>query len=122
VASKAKTSKRVTKPKQAAHIVPDAVRKPANQLLASLTGVMGKELLAEALVTIAGALVGGRYVRSQTTRDADNGAGDNDAPLTASEAIGRVLGTAIAGTGPKKAKGTSKKSPQRRIRSQETSG
>ena len=47
--SKAKTSKRVTKPKQAAHMVPDAVRKPANQLLASLTGVMGKELLAEAL-------------------------------------------------------------------------
>ena len=64
--SKAKPSKRVTKPKQVAHIVPEAVRKPANQLLASLTGVMGKELLAEALVTIAGALVGGRYVRSQS--------------------------------------------------------
>jgi len=120
--SKAKTSKRVTKPKQAAHMVPDAVRKPANQLLASLTGVMGKELLAEALVTIAGALVGGRYVRSQTTRDADDGAGDNAAPLTASESIGRVLGTAIAGTGPKKTKGTSKKSPKRRAKGQEASG
>ena len=78
--SKAKTSKRVTKPKQVAHIVPEAVRKPANQLLASLTGVMGKELLAEALVTIAGALVGGRYVRSQSAGVGADGAADNDAP------------------------------------------
>jgi hypothetical protein len=91
--SKAKTSKRVTKPKQVAHIVPEAVRKPANQLLASLTGVMGKELLAEALVTIAGALVGGRYVRSQSAGVGAVGAADNDAPLSASETIGRVLGT-----------------------------
>jgi hypothetical protein len=95
--------------------VPDAVRKPANQLIASLTGVMGKELLAEALVTIAGALVGGRYIRSQP------GSGDNDAPLSASEAIGRVLGTSLTDSGPKKNKGTVKKGSQRRTKSQETS-
>ena len=119
--SKAKTSKRVTKPKQVAHIVPEAVRKPANQLLASLTGVMGKELLAEALVTIAGALVGGRYVRSQSAGVGADGAADKDAPLSASEAIGRVLGTSLAGGGPKKARRTNKKAAQRRARSQGTS-
>jgi hypothetical protein len=119
--SKAKTSKRVTKPKQVAHIVPEAVRKPANQLLASLTGVMGKELLAEALVTIAGALVGGRYVRSQSAIVGADGAADNDAPLSASEAIGRVLGTSLAGGGPKKTRGTNKKAAQRRAKSQRTS-
>ena len=95
--------------------MPDAVRKPANQLIASLTGVMGKELLAEALVTIAGALVGGRYIRSQP------GSGDNDAPLSASEAIGRVLGTSLADSGPKKNKGTVKKGSQRRTK-KESSG
>ena len=119
--SKAKTSKRVTKPKQVAHIVPEAVRKPANQLLASLTGVMGKELLAEALVTIAGALVGGRYVRSQSAGVGADGAADNDAPLSAGEAIGRVLGTSLAGGGPKKTRGTNKKAAQRRAKSQGTS-
>ena len=119
--SKAKTSKRVTKPKQVAHIVPEAVRKPANQLLASLTGVMGKELLAEALVTIAGALVGGRYVRSQSASVGADGAADNDAPLSASEAIGRVLGTSLAGGSPKKTRGTNKKAAQRRAKSQKTS-
>ena len=119
--SKAKTSKRVTKPKQVAHIVPEAVRKPANQLLASLTGVMGKELLAEALVTIAGALVGGRYVRSQSAIVGADGAADNDAPLSAGEAIGRVLGTSLAGSGPKKTRGTVKKAAQRRAKSQGTS-
>ena len=119
--SKAKTSKRVTKPKQVAHIVPEAVRKPANQLLASLTGVMGKELLAEALVTIAGALVGGRYVRSQSAGVGADGAADTDAPLSASEAIGRVLGTSLAGGGPKKTRGTVKKAAQRRAKSQGTS-
>ena len=119
--SKAKTSKRVTKPKQVAHIVPEAVRKPANQLLASLTGVMGKELLAEALVTIAGALVGGRYVRSQSAGVGADGAADNDAPLSAGEAIGRVLGTSLAGNGPKKTRGTVKKATQRRTKSQGTS-
>jgi hypothetical protein len=96
--------------------VPDAVRKPANQLIASLTGVMGKELLAEALVTIAGALVGGRYIRSQP------GSGDNDIPLSASEAIGRVLGTSLTDSGPKKNKGTVKKGSHRRTKNQETSG
>ena len=95
--------------------VPDAVRKPANQLLASLTGVMGKELLAEALVTIAGALVGGRYIRSQS------GSGDDNAPLSASEAIGRVLGTSLTDSGPKKNKDTVKKGSQRRTKSQESS-
>ena len=119
--SKAKTSKRVTKPKQVAHIVPEAVRKPANQLLASLTGVMGKELLAEALVTIAGALVGGRYVRSQSAAVGAVGAADNDAPLSAGEAIGRVLGTSLAGGGPKKTRATNKKVTQRRAKSQGTS-
>ena len=119
--SKAKTSKRVTKPKQVAHIVPEAVRKPANQLLASLTGVMGKELLAEALVTIAGALVGGRYVRSQPASVGADGAADNDAPLSAGEAIGRVLGTSLAGGGPKKTRGTKKKAAQRRVKSPRTS-
>ena len=119
--SKAKTSKRVTKPKQVAHIVPEAVRKPANQLLASLTGVMGKELLAEALVTIAGALVGGRYVRSQSAGVGADGAADNNAPLSAGEAIGRVLGTSLAGNGPKKTRRTVKKAAQRRAKSPRTS-
>ena len=119
--SKTRTLKRVTKPKQVAHIVPEAIRKPANQLIESLTGVMGKELLAEALVTIAGVLVGGRYVRSQSTKGADDVAGDKDAP-TASETIGRVLGTSITGGGPKKTGGTNKKSAQRRTKSQKASG
>ena len=119
--SKAKTSKRVTKPKQVAHIVPEAVRKPANQLLASLTGVMGKELLAEALVTIAGALVGGRYVRSQSPGGGADGTADKDAPLSAGEAIGRVLGTSLAGGGPKKTRSASKKATQKRSKSQGTS-
>jgi hypothetical protein len=101
-----------------AHIVPEAVRKPANQLLASLTGVMGKELLAEALVTIAGALVGGRYVRSQSAGIGADGAADNDAPLSTSEAIGRMLGTSLAGGGPKKPRGTVKKASQRRAKGQ----
>ena len=98
--------------------MPEAVRKPANQLLASLTGVMGKELLAEALVTIAGALVGGRYVRSQSAGVGANGATETDAPLSTGEAIGRMLGTSLAGGGPKKAKGTVKKAAQRRAKSQ----
>ena len=79
---------------------------------------MGKELLAEALVTIAGALVGGRYVRSQSASVGADGVADNDAPLSASEAIGRVLGTSLAGGGPKKPKGTVKKAAQRRTKSQ----
>ena len=119
--SKVKTSKRVAKPKQVAHMVPEAVRKPANQLLASLTGVMGKELLAEALVTIAGALVGGRYVRSQSGGAGADGAAASDAPLSASEAIGRVLGASLTGGGPKKSRGTSKKTAQRRTKGQGTS-
>ena len=118
--SKAKTLQRVTKPKQVSHIVPEAVRKPANQLLASLTGVMGKELLAEALVTIAGALVGGRYVRSQSAGAGADSA-EHDAPLSAGETIGRVLGTSLAGGGPKKRRGTNKKAPQTRTKSQGTS-
>jgi hypothetical protein len=76
---------------------------------------MGKELLAEALVTIAGALVGGTYVRSQSA----SGGADN-APLTASEAIGRVLGTSLTGSGRKKNRAISKKGSQRRTKSQET--
>ena len=115
--SKAKTLQRVTKPKQVSHIVPEAVRKPANQLLASLTGVMGKELLAEALVTIAGALVGGRYVRSQSAGAGADGA-ENDAPLSAGETIGRVLGTSLAGGGPKRTRGTNKTVTQRRTKKQ----
>jgi hypothetical protein len=105
-----KTPKRAasTKTRASQLKVPDAIRKPANQLLASLTGVMGKELLAEALVTIAGALVGGRYVRSQSASS-----GEENAPLTASEAIGRVLGTSLTGS-------VSKKGSQRRTKSQET--
>jgi len=101
-------------------MVPEAVRRPANQLLASLTGVMGKELLAEALVTIAGALVGGRYVRSQSAGVGADGAANNDPPLSAGEAIGRMLGTSLAAGGPK-TKGTVKKGPQRRAKSQGTS-
>jgi hypothetical protein len=89
--------------------VPEAVRKPANQLIANLTGVMGKELLAEALVTIAGVLVGGRYVRSQSGSGADDGAGDNDAPLSAREAIGRVLGNSQKDGGQQKNQRTNKK-------------
>jgi hypothetical protein len=118
--SKAKTPKRVAKPKKrVTHLkVPEAVRKPANQLIANLAGVMGKELLAEALVTIAGALVGSRYVRSQSVGDA---AADNDVPLSASEAIGRVLGTSLANSGPKKNRGTKKKAAQRRTKSQKIS-
>jgi hypothetical protein len=115
--SKAKTPKRSvgTKRRVSQLKVPDSVRKPANQLLASLTGVMGKELLAEALVTIAGALVGGRYVRSQSASG-----GDDAAPLSASEAIGRVLGTSLTGSGPKKNRAANKKGPQRRTKSRET--
>ena len=78
--SKAKTPKRVANPKKrATHFkVPEAVRKPANQLIANLTGVMGKELLAEALVTIAGALVGGRYVRSQSASVGGDAAAEHE--------------------------------------------
>lgn len=121
--SKAKTPKRVANPKKrVTHLkVPEAVRKPANQLIANLTGVMGKELLAEALVTIAGALVGGRYVRSQSASVGGDAAADNDLPLSASEAIGRVLGTSLANSGPKKNRGTKKKAAQRRTKSQKTS-
>jgi hypothetical protein len=121
--SKAKTPKRVANPKKrVTHLkVPEAVRKPANQLIANLTGVMGKELLAEALVTIAGALVGGRYVRSQSASVGGDAAADDDAPLSASEAIGRVLGTSLANSGPKKNRGTKKKAAQRRTKSQKTS-
>ena len=119
VQSKAKTPKRTANTKkQVAHIVPEAVRKPANQLLASLTGVMGKELLAEALVTIAGALVGARYVRSQSAGVGADGTANNDAPLSAGEAIGRMLGTSLAGAAPKKPRGTVKKAAQRRAKSQ----
>ena len=112
-----KTPKRAasTKTRASQLKVPNAIRKPANQLLASLTGVMGKELLAEALVTIAGALVGGTYVRSQSASG-----GPDNAPLTASEAIGRVLGTSLTGSGPKKNRAISKKGSQRRTKSQET--
>jgi hypothetical protein len=121
--SKAKTPKRVANPKKrVTHLkVPEAVRKPANQLIANLTGVMGKELLAEALVTIAGALVGGRYVRSQSASVGGDAAADDDAPLSASEAIGRVLGTSLTDSGPKKNRGTNRKGSQRRTKSQETS-
>ena len=117
--SKAKTppKRAANTKKQVAHIVPEAVRKPANQLLASLTGVMGKELLAEALVTIAGALVGGRYVRSQSAGAGADGA-ENDAPLSAGETIGRVLGTSLAGGGPKRTRGTNKTVTQRRTKKQ----
>jgi len=113
--SKAKPRKRASSKSQASQLVPEAVRKPANQLIASLTGVMGKELLAEALVTIAGALVGVRYVRSQSGSSAGN-----DAPLSASEAIGRVLGTSLTG-GPKETRTTSRKGSQRRTKSQKAS-
>ena len=121
--SKAKVSKRSANTKKSgANIkVPEAVRKPANQLIANLTGVMGKELLAEALVTIAGALVGGRYVRRQSASVGGDATADNDAPLSASEAIGRVLGTSLANSGPKKNRGTKKKAAQRRTKSQTTS-
>jgi hypothetical protein len=118
VQSKAKkTSKRAAGTKtQASHLkVPNAIRKPANQLLASLTGVMGKELLAEALVTIAGALVGARYVRSQSASS-----GDDTAPLSASEAIGRVLGTSLTDSGQKKKRGT-RTGSQKRTKNQGTS-
>jgi len=112
-----KTTKRPVSPKKtASHLkVPDAIRKPANQLLASLTGVMGKELLAEALVTIAGALVGGRYVRSQAA------SGEDDSPLTASEAIGRVLGNSLMGSGPTKKKVADRQASRRRKKNQDTS-
>jgi hypothetical protein len=111
-----KPAKRAASPKpRPSHLkVPDAIRKPANQLLASLTGVMGKELLAEALVTIAGALVGGRYVRSQSS-----GGGEDNAPLSASEAIGRVLGTSLTDSGPAKKRTTDRKGPQRRTKNQD---
>jgi hypothetical protein len=117
--SKARTTKRAASTKKRASQLklPEAVRKPANQLLASLTGVMGTELLAEALVTIAGALVGARYVRSQSA----SGGGDEDAPLSASEAIGRVLGTSLTDSGPKKKRPTNRKGSQRRTKSQGTS-
>ena len=120
--SKAKVSKRSANTKKSgANIkVPEAVRKPANQLIANLTGVMGKELLAEALVTIAGVLVGGRYVRRQSGSGADNGAGDNDAPLSASEAIGRVLGNSQKDGGQKKNQRSNKKVAHRRTKSQRT--
>jgi hypothetical protein len=118
VQSKAKKAPKraaATKTRTSQLRVPDAIRKPANQLIASLTSVMGKELLAEALVTIAGALVGGRYVRSQAASG-----GDDNAPLTAGEAIGRVLGTSLTGSGPKKNRGVGEKGSRRRTKSQET--
>jgi hypothetical protein len=42
-------------------------------------------------------------------------------PLSASKAIGRVLGTSLAVGDPKKNRGSNKKAAQRRVKSQETS-
>ena len=121
VQSKAKVLKRSanTKKSGANITVPEAVRKPANRLIANLTGVMGKELLAEALVTIAGVLVGGRYVRSQSV-SSDDAAGDHDAPLSAGEAIGRALGNSQKSGGQKKNQRTNKKVAHGRRKSQRT--
>ena len=112
--SKVKNPKRVASTKRSAtHLkMPEAVRKPANQLLANLTGVMGKELLAEALVTIAGVLVGGRYVRRHPGGDAE-GASNNGGPLSASEVISRVVGDPQMDGGPKGKKGARKAAAKR---------